>query len=311
MPESATYDATPYPPSGAAATLRSAASYQSSFAAVGGRELEVLAKGGDASGVCVGLYQNEAYELFVPPMGVTRLSIALTACNLGGAIGSDRLTHCAVRPNAAFLVPEGADARWAKDTPGQHLNIYFNADAFDGADPDAPRIAQDLQLFNANVPGLSVLADALVQELDSRQPLAEEAADSLARLLLVRLSRFQTKPRTSRNPLSPPIMLRLREYVEAHLSEPILVADLAMVTGLSVHRFAHAFSEYCGRSPHQFVLCLRLARVLRLLRGTKMGIAEIAATTGFASQQHLTRTMRQRLNVTPGGYRERVRGASQ
>ena len=298
------------PPTEPSPVLGSAKSYQSSFAAVGGRELEVLAKDGTQSVLCLGLYHNDAYELFVPAMAVARVSIALDRCNLTGAVGGERLKQCVTRRNAAFFIPAGAEARWIKDAPGRHLNIYFRAEAFDGGDTDAARFTEDMQLFNAVVPGVRLLADELTTELDRQAPMVAEAVDSLARLLLVRLARYRSESAASRNPLSPKTLQRLRDYVEAQLSEPILVADLAAVAGLPTNRFARAFTDYCGRSPHQFVLCLRLARVLRLLRGTRLGIAEVALTCGFASQQHLTRTMRQRLNITPASYRDRVRGTS-
>ncbi len=293
-------------PDSHATALQSATAYQQQFACVGGRELEILARPGAHSGLCVGLYENNGYDLQVPGLQVARVSIALTACQLSGAMGGARIADCFAQRNSLFLIPAGADARWVKPAASRHLNIYFQAEAFGGDDPDAPRMAQDLSLFNAAVPGIGTLAQELADELQALDPMATEAADSLAKLLLIKLSRFQVRAAQQANPLTPPLIARLRDYVVAHLAERILVADLAQVAGLSVYRFAHAFTEFCGRSPHQFVLCIRLARVLHMLRNTPMGIAEVALACGFASQQHLTRTMRQRLNLTPGGYRERV-----
>ena len=290
--------------------LRSAQSYQSSFATVGGRELKVLGKGGTQSALCVGLYRNDAYELVVPAMAVARVSIALDACHLRGSVGGDRLKQCVTRRNAAFFVPAGAEAKWIKDAPSRHLNIYFCAEAFDTGSAEPPRSAWDLHLFNAEVPGVRMLADRLATELDRQAPMVAEAVDSLARLLLVQVARYPLGPRASRNPLSPDILRRLRDYVEAHMSEPILVADLASVANLPTNRFARAFTDYCDRSPHQFVLELRLARVLQLLRETQLGIAHVALNCGFASQQHMTRTMRQRLNITPASYRAQLHHTS-
>ena len=288
--------------------LGSAQSYQSSFAAVGGRELEVLAKDGTQSALCVGLYQNNAYELIVPAMAVARVSIALDPCHLTGSVGGERLKQCVTRRNAAFFIPAGAEANWIKDAPSRHLNIYFRAESFDGGDTEAARFIGDMQLFNAVVPGVRMLADQLTTELDRRAPMVVEAVDSLARLLLVQVARYPSGPRASRNPLSPDIVRRLRDYVEAHMSEPILVADLARVAKLPINRFARAFTDYCDCSPHQFVLSLRLARAFQLLRETHLGIAHVALNCGFASQQHLTRTMRQRLNITPASYRVQLHG---
>ena len=93
----------------------------------------------------------------------------------------------------------------------------------------------------------------------------------------------------------------------AHLGERILVADMAAAVGMPSSRFAHAFTACAGLSPHQFVLGLRLGRALELLARTPLGLAEVAAACGFASQQHLTNQMRKRMGITPGRYRQSKR----
>ena len=55
------------------------------------------------------------------------------------------------------------------------------------------------------------------------------------------------------------------DYVRAHLSEPLTVADLAEQVSLSPSAFAHLFREITGRSPYQFVKEMRLDRARELL----------------------------------------------
>jgi AraC family transcriptional regulator len=143
--------------------------------------------------------------------------------------------------------------------------------------------------------------------LSSPGPLNAEAADSLARLLLVRLSRHPRRSANGCNALTPSVLARLRDYVAAHVGERILVADLAQQAGLSPSRFAHAFSEQVRQSPHQFVLSMRLERATELLRHSQRTPADVAQTCGFASQQHLTNAMRGALGITPGRYRAQLK----
>jgi AraC family transcriptional regulator len=99
------------------------------------------------------------------------------------------------------------------------------------------------------------------------------------------------------------VLASLREYIVAHLSERILVADLARQAGLSPNRFAQAFSECAGQPPHQFVIALRLDRAAQLLRASTLDLVEVADDCGFATQQHLCNAMRRHLGTTPSRYR--------
>jgi AraC family transcriptional regulator len=89
----------------------------------------------------------------------------------------------------------------------------------------------------------------------------------------------------------------------AHLSERSLVADLARQAGLPPNRFAQAFSEHTHRSPHQFVLALRLEHAAQLLRASNLTLVKVAHDCGFANQQHLCNATRRHLGTTPGRYR--------
>lgn len=268
----------------------------------GGSQVEALARNPDRAALCVALYRSPPYDLQVPALPVSRLSVTLTAAPVFGGLAGDRARAFETPRHALFLMPAGAEARWRKDAPSRHLNIYFRpeglADDELGADPllAAP-------LLNAPVAGLRPWVDALVAELDGDALHAAEAADSLARLLLVRLTRSRALERHRATALAPARLQRLREFVEAHLAERLLVADLAAAVGLAPNHFAHAFTAQVGMPPHQFVLEVRLQRAMELLTRTPLSLAEVAAACGFSSQQHLTAQMKQRRGITPGRFR--------
>lgn len=274
-----------------AVVIDSAAAYAGAIAGAGGRALESLQRAGAA--LAVVLYASPAYEVQVPALSVSRLSINLTASRVDGALDGDRRRAWTTPRHSLFLTPAGAAAQWHKATPSRHINIYFPAD-------ESPAPAP---LLNGRLPGATALFDALAQELAGGDGFADEAADSLARLILVRLARQQQAETARRQPLSPAQLQRLRDFVQAHLDRKLLVADLAAVVGLQGGRFAQAFVAQTGLSPHQFVLQQRLARAQALLLRSRMPLAEVAACCGFASQQHLNALMRSRLGTTPGQLR--------
>ena len=307
MPADPISPAPPCSPLRSAHLRASAGQYGHALAGAGGQQVRAQAHPDDKAAVCVALYASPPYDLHVPALPVSRLSITLTAAPVSGGFDGDRARHYQSARHALFLTPAGTAAHWRKAAPSRHLNIYFHPDAFGGEVPDEGRLGGDqAPLLNGAMPGLRPLVDGLVAELDGSDPLAAEAADCLSRLLLVRLARHRMLARDAACPLRPAVLARLCEYVEAHLAERILVTDLARVAGLSPNHFAHAFTQRTGQAPHQFVLQRRLARAADLLRQGRLPLAQVAAASGFASQQHLTHTMRQRLGITPGRMRQAV-----
>jgi len=106
-------------------------------------------------------------------------------------------------------------------------------------------------------------------------------------------------PFRARGMLSNAVLQRVRDYVEAHLDEPIEVAALAAIAGRSPFHFTRLFTQSVGLTPHRYVVQRRLRRAVELVREGRSGLAEIAARTGFADQSHLSRWVRRVHGVAP------------
>jgi len=106
-------------------------------------------------------------------------------------------------------------------------------------------------------------------------------------------------PARSRGMLGKDLLRRLRDYVIAHLDEPIGVEALAGIAGRSPFHFTRVFTRSVGMTPHRYIVHLRLQRAIELVREGRSGLAEIAARTGFADQSHLSRWVRRVLGVSP------------
>jgi AraC family transcriptional regulator len=264
----------------------------------------------DRASVGVALYTSPPYDLAVPALPVSRLSVTLTASRVSGGLDGDRQQVFESSRHALFLAPAGAAAHWKKDSPSRHLTLYFHAEAL--ADSDVRAAGQGLDgepLHNATIPGVGALADELLAELEGGSAWSTEATDSLGRLLLIKVARHCARQRVGRNPLDAAQLSRLTEHVQAHLSERMLVGDLAAVVGLSPNHFAHAYTTSTGQSPHQFVMAQRLQRAQLLLQAGQLELAQVAVACGFSSQQHMTQVMRKRLGSTPARYRRARQGA--
>jgi AraC family transcriptional regulator len=85
----------------------------------------------------------------------------------------------------------------------------------------------------------------------------------------------------------------------AHLDEPIDVATLAHMTKRCQVHFSRVFRRSVGVSPYRYIVYLRFRRAVDLIREGRLGLAEIAASTGFADQSHLSRWVRRVHGVSP------------
>ena len=94
------------------------------------------------------------------------------------------------------------------------------------------------------------------------------------------------------------MLARIRDFVNAHLGEPIDVATLAAMTDRSQFHFSRAFTRSVGVSPYRYVVHLRLRRAVELVRERRLPLCDIAASTGFADQSHLTRWVRRVYGVS-------------
>jgi AraC family transcriptional regulator len=104
---------------------------------------------------------------------------------------------------------------------------------------------------------------------------------------------------------------RAIEYIDANLSEPISLAEIAAAGGLSRMHFAAQFRMATGQRPHEFLLQRRIEHAEKLLLTTRMPLVEIALDAGFKTQAHFTTVFARLVGETPNVWRHRDYNASE
>lgn len=158
--------------------------YAQALAMAGGKELEALTREGDRSAVCAAIYASPPYDLQVPALPVSRLSVNLTRASVRGGVDGERHRSYEALRYSMFLVPAGVPVAWRKNSPSRHLNIYFHPAALDDTDDLGARFETEQPVFNVQVAGIRQLTDQLAAELGSAGMLQAEAADSLGQRAL-------------------------------------------------------------------------------------------------------------------------------
>ncbi|TKT01471.1 helix-turn-helix transcriptional regulator [Streptomyces lasalocidi] len=146
------------------------------------------------------------------------------------------------------------------------------------------------------------LHTALAQPGDELE--AESRLTFVAEHLRERLDeRLRPAGRDARNPA---LARRLRELLDARVTDGVTLEEAARLLHAHPAHLVRAFSGAYGIAPHQYLTSRRVGRARRLLLdGLPPG--EVATTTGFFDQAHLTRHFRKLVGVTPGRYRRSAR----
>ncbi|GAA3273998.1 MULTISPECIES: helix-turn-helix domain-containing protein [Dactylosporangium] len=214
-----------------------------------------------------------------------------------------------VPPGGFFLHPAGKDLTVELGGDLDTTHVYVSDEALQEAhDGPAVRLTEELGAVD---PLLEQLVLALDGVLRRWEPTARTYVDQLTALVAGQLAQRHSSRRGTAGPppparsagLSDRQLAQVRELLEERLAEPVPLAAMAAVAGLSVSQFGRQFKARVGLAPHQYLLRLRVDTACRLLRERSLPIASVATRCGFSHQEHLTRVMRRHLETTPAAIR--------
>jgi AraC family transcriptional regulator of adaptative response/methylated-DNA-[protein]-cysteine methyltransferase len=124
-------------------------------------------------------------------------------------------------------------------------------------------------------------------------PAAAEAAGYRACL--------RCRPRDEAKPIDLAVA-RAREFLEAHVDQPVTLPALAREVGLSPHHLQRAFSRRVGVSPKRYAAALRADRLKAALRdGATVSRATFDA--GYGASSRVYEAADAHLGMTPAAYR--------
>lgn len=96
---------------------------------------------------------------------------------------------------------------------------------------------------------------------------------------------------------------RAIEYLRDNLAADCRLAEVASAANLSPFHLIRVFKAETGRTPHDYLVDLRIARARELLAGDNFTIKEIACRCGFQEPGSFSRIFRQKVGASPREYR--------
>jgi AraC-like DNA-binding protein len=98
---------------------------------------------------------------------------------------------------------------------------------------------------------------------------------------------------------------RARDHADRHYGQPLDLAQLAAVAGISKFHFQRLFTATYGLSPAEHLSRRRIERAQDLLRATNLTITEVCVTVGFSSLGSFSSRFRELVGESPSQFRSR------
>ena len=96
---------------------------------------------------------------------------------------------------------------------------------------------------------------------------------------------------------------KVSDYIDVHITGPILIADLCALVQRSAAHFSRSFKCTFGEPPHSFVVRRRVELAAQCMLNTDASLSDIALRCGFTDQAHLCKHFRQATSQTPAAWR--------
>ena len=149
------------------------------------------------------------------------------------------------------------------------------------------------------------------RDIEHSQEAAKTSIDRAASLLQAQM-RYGGSQRQEQSPALLAWQVRLVEsYIEAHIDQQILVANLSELVDLSEAHFSRAFRLTYGEPPHACIIRRRVELAAQLMLAGREPLSEIALRCGFHDQAHLSKQFRQLTGETPAAWRRLRRRPAQ
>ncbi len=97
---------------------------------------------------------------------------------------------------------------------------------------------------------------------------------------------------------------RAADYMKAYYDANITLEDICAEIHVSKYHFIRLFKENTGRTPHEYLLGIRLSKARQLLETGECSIAEAAKLCGFVNAGHFSAAFKRFVGMPPSVYRK-------
>ena len=95
------------------------------------------------------------------------------------------------------------------------------------------------------------------------------------------------------------------EYINTFYSSDIRIEDICKEINISAFHFIRMFKNRTGKSPHQYLVDIRIQRAKELLSCGQYSISEISTLCGFINLSHFSSKFKEVTGLSPTSYKKK------
>ena len=172
----------------------------------------------------------------------------------------------------------------------------------DGATVAWPEIEERLRELGYDATGISRLHHAWL----TTDSITGEKYDGIVTLMAVfagQLSELAEQLLMEQSESEPAMIIKARQFVSAHLAEPLELNQVATHVGVSQFHFCRLFKQSTGLTFKQYLTRRRIEWAKCRLRKPNARVTEIAYDVGFGSLSQFNRSFQQIAGTSPSEWR--------
>ena len=132
-------------------------------------------------------------------------------------------------------------------------------------------------------------------------------SELIAEGLVLEMLGHAAKADTGTQKTAPLWLSRIIDKLESEYLDDHSIERLASEAGVHPVHLSRTFLKHQGKSIGRFIKEKRVNYATLLIENDRMTLAEIANTSGFSDQSHLSRGFKQVVGITPGAFQRSVR----
>lgn len=245
------------------------------------------------------------------------IGIALRRMDLRFEIGGRTVFDGVVMPGMTNVTEPGTRAACLFRSPFDALHLHVPSTLVAECGQESPGAGAPFlpsRVSAAPDPVVHSLATALLGAERLGHGFAPAYAESISLAIVTRLLAQAVGTGAADRPRVAPLpkwrLKRAMDYIEANLSEPVSLADMAASTGLTRMHFAAQFRAATGLPPHEYLLRRRIERAQEMLARSPTSVVEVALQVGFQTQAHFTSVFKRFSGSPPHAWRQLQRQAA-
>lgn len=99
------------------------------------------------------------------------------------------------------------------------------------------------------------------------------------------------------------LVIKIKEYMEAHTETTLRIADLCKEFGYSKSYLSKLFHSQCGETLADYTAQLKIKKAKQLIREGSLNFTQIAARLDFESPQYFSRVFRRISGMSPSEFK--------